>query len=114
MPLGPFTNIYGMGASPVIVGDLRRARLRPERGVMPSSQSTSGQDGCAGNRAAGGEERSFDARGVARPGRQGSSDRPRLVPADGLRRGQRKQTLVGRGLSFRMKSTPSSAPTRSM
>src|SRR5699024_2669753 len=22
MPLGPFTNIYGMGASPVIVGDL--------------------------------------------------------------------------------------------
>ena len=35
MPLGPFTNIYGMGASPVIVGDLRRARLRPERGVLP-------------------------------------------------------------------------------
>ena len=32
MPLGPFNNIYGMGASPVIVGDLRRAGLRSEHG----------------------------------------------------------------------------------
>ena len=41
MPLGPFNNIYGMGASPVIVGDLVDPRLRSEPRLVHDGASTS-------------------------------------------------------------------------
>ena len=34
VPLGPFNNVYGMGASPILVGDHGRARVRPEHAVV--------------------------------------------------------------------------------
>ena len=97
-----------MGASPVIVGDLRRARLRPEPRLVSHGASTSAP---AREQwkvdAARGQERPLDADPVAR--RRTASDQI-LLPGSFLLTSYdaatgKKLWWVG-GLSFEMKSTP--------
>ena len=96
MPLGPFNNIYGMGASPVIVGDLRRARVRSEPRLVHHGGRQAHRQGAVEGRSAGSEERPLDADPLAGPGRQGSDPPARLVPADVVRRRDRQEAVVGR------------------
>ena len=95
LPLGPFNNIYGMGASPVIHGDLLLLavdqstgshllaldkRTGKERWKTPRPEATSGHATPIIWRA---------------PGRTRSDSASRLVPAHGLRSGRRQEALVG-------------------
>ena len=105
-PLGPFNNIYGMGASPVIVGD---------KVILACDQSTNSFIAAWDKKT--GKERWRTARSEAKSGHSTpivwtpKGGRPQLLlpgsflltaydPADG-----KKLWWVG-GLSFEMKSTP--------
>ena len=96
MPLGPFNNIYGMGASPVIVGDLLVLACDQSLGSYPHGGRQAHGPRAVEGRSPRSEERPLDADPVARPGRQGSDPRPRIVSAHVLRRGHRPEALVGR------------------
>ena len=59
-PLGPFNNIYGMGASPIIVDDI--VVLACDQSTGPSSRrSTQRRQGTVAHAAARSEERTLDA-----------------------------------------------------
>ena len=95
VPLGPFNNIYGMGASPVLVDDLV---------VLVCDQSTSSfivaldkteRRGPLEDAAAGGAQRPLDADPLPAEGRRHADPRARFVPADRLRREDRREGVVG-------------------
>ena len=96
MPLGPFNNIYGMGASPVIVGDNVILACDQSLGsyVMAVNKRT-GRVRVEG-RSARSQERPLDADRLARAGRQGSDHPARFVPAHVVRRRHRQEAVVGR------------------
>jgi outer membrane protein assembly factor BamB len=65
VPLGPFNNIYGMGASPVLVGDLGGAVVRSEHGFVRHGGGQTHRQGTVANAASGSPERPRDADRVA-------------------------------------------------
>lgn len=106
LPMGPFDNIYGMGASPVIVGDLL---------ILACDQSTDSFVVAFDKRT--GEERWRTARPEARSGhatpivwRSPDGETQILLPgsflltAYAVETGERRWWV--RGLSFEIKSTP--------
>ena len=105
MPLGPFNNIYGMGASPV-----HRRRPAAARRAIRARLVSDGrrrEDGPAQmeDAAARSEERPRDADPLARQRRARSDSAAGLVPAHGLRRGDRREALVG-ARACRSRSSP--------
>ncbi len=95
MPLGPFNNIYGMGASPVIVGnDVVLACDQSTGSFVMAVDKRIGRPSLE-DAAAGGEERSRDADRLARARRPQRDPAARLLPADGLRRRHGREALVG-------------------
>ena len=105
VPLGPFNNIYGMGASPVLVDDLV---------VLVCDQSTGSYIVALDKRS--GAVRWKTARTEAHSGHSTPSSTSRraaarrsssgVVPADCIRREEWRKAWWVRGLSFELKSTP--------
>ena len=95
MPLGPFNNIYGMGASPVIVGDLLVLACDQSLGSFIMAREQAHGPRAVEGRPARGEERPRDADRLARAGRQGPDPGARIVPADRLRRRDRREAAGG-------------------
>ena len=107
MPLGPFNNIYGMGASPVIVGDLVVLACDQSLGLVHDGGRQAHGQGAVEGRSARGEERPLDAHPLEadRTARIRSSlPGSFLLTAYDAATGK-KLWWVG-GLSFEMKSTP--------
>ena len=95
-PLGPFNNVYGMGASPLIIGNTVIiacdqltnnfiARLRQEDG-----------QGAVENAAHGSQERPRDADHVDAERREAADHPAGILPPYRLRSRQRQADLVGR------------------
>ena len=106
MPLGPFNNIYGMGASPVIVGDLVVLACDQSLGSFIDGRRQADRQGAVEGRSARGQERPLDADPLARAD---GTDQI-LLPGSFLLTSYdaatgKKLWWVG-GLSFEMKSTP--------
>ena len=95
MPLGPFNNIYGMGASPVIVGDLVVLACDQSLGSFIIGREQAHGPRAVEGRSARSQERPLDADRLARARRQRSDPGARIVSAHGLRREDGPETVVG-------------------
>ena len=72
VPLGPFNNLYGMGASPVLVGDVVVLVVRSEHRLVhprrrPARRTRAMEDDAAARRTAGTRRRSSTRPPAARP-----------------------------------------------
>ena len=106
VPLGPFNNLYGMGASPVLVGDV--VVLACDQNTDSFIIAVAQRDGrmrwkTPRPRSA---QRPLDADPLHTAGRADADPRARFVPVDLLRGQQREKLWWVGGLSFEMKSTP--------
>ena len=95
MPLGPFNNIYGMGASPVIVGDL--VILACDQSLSSYVMAVNKRTGRVQWKVDRPEAKSGHSTPIVwrGPDEQGSDSRAGLVPADVLRRRHRPEAVVG-------------------
>ena len=105
MPLGPFNNLYGMGASPVLVDDLVMLVCDQNTGsfIVALGQRT---DACAGGRR--GPRRTAATRRQSCTRRRAArrNYRAGLVPLTAYAVGTGEKLWWVRGLSFELKSTP--------
>ncbi len=96
MPLGPFNNIYGMGASPVIVGDL--VVLACDQSLGSYVMAVNKRTGRVQWKVDRPEAKSGHSTPIVWRGPDGKDQilRAGLVPADLLRRRDRQEAVVGR------------------
>ena len=95
-PLGPFNNIYGMGASPIIVDDVVVLNCDQSIGSFIAAFRQVDRTRAMAHRARRSAQRSLDA-GRLHSARRPAADRgPGIVSAVGLRSARRQAALVGR------------------
>ena len=96
VPLGPFNNLYGMGASPVLVDDTVVLACDQNTDSFIIAGRRSATDACAGRRRAPRRTAAIRRRSCYKPAGGATRDhRARLVPADGVCRRQRREDSGG-------------------
>jgi outer membrane protein assembly factor BamB len=93
MPLGPFNNVYGMGASPIVVGNL--VVLSCDQSLGSFLLAVDGRSGKERWRTARPEAKSGHSTPILWQGRPRSDPPAGLVSADGIRPAIRREAMVG-------------------
>ena len=94
-PLGPFNNVYGMGASPVLAGDLVVLVCDQNRGSFAAGFRQADGREVWRTRAAGRAQRPLDAHRLRPARRAAAGGGARLLPHGQLLGGHRRDRLLG-------------------
>ena len=96
LPLGPFNNLYGMGASPVLVDDAVVLACDQNTDSFIVSVGAARRPDPLEDSAPRGAQRPLDAHPLCVAWRRAANHRPGLLPGDRVRAEERREALVGR------------------